>query len=68
MLEMLYEEEHLSMIFILPFEEMPLSEVEEAMKKFHWAEFYEKGTMVSRIWYASIKNDWLVVVTEVFLP
>ncbi len=52
MLEMLYESNNISMIFILPFEETTLSVVEEALKGFLWREFYEKGTMVSRTFFS----------------
>ncbi len=48
MLEMPYKGGDMSMIFILPFEKTPLSQVEEALKDFSWTEFYEKANMVSR--------------------
>ena len=46
MLEIAYKGGDVSMVFILPFEGVPIKEVEERMRDFSWGEFYDKGTWV----------------------
>ncbi len=62
MLEMPYQGGDMSMIFILPFEGTPLSQVEMALKNFSWTKFYERANMVSTQQY--LDNTLVLMLLE----